>query len=64
MVMVGGVCMLVAALFVTRVHDVGDRDIEEAAVIEADGHEPFGLQGFAQPVPSTGLIDEKPGRRS
>jgi maltose/moltooligosaccharide transporter len=61
MVMVGGVCMLIAALFVTRVHDVADRDIDEGAVIGADEHTPLTVQGSVQPVPSTGLIDEEPG---
>jgi maltose/moltooligosaccharide transporter len=63
MVMVGGVCMLIAALFVTRVHDVADRDIDEGAVIDADEHTPLTVQGSVQPVPSSGLIDEEPGRR-
>jgi hypothetical protein len=64
MVMVGGACMLIAALRVMRVHDAGDRDIDEEAVIEADEHQPLGIQGSAQPVPSTGLIDEEPDRKS
>lgn len=63
MVMVGGVCMLIAALMVMRVHDAGDRDIDEAAVIDADEHEILSMQGSVQPVPSTGLIDEDPARR-
>ncbi|HEX5868855.1 MAG TPA: MFS transporter [Longimicrobium sp.] len=63
MVMTGGVCMLVAALFVMRVQDDGDRDIDEAAVIRADEHELLTVQGSVQPVPSTGLIDEDPAPR-
>jgi hypothetical protein len=41
------------------VREVVDRDVPEAAVIEADEFEPFGIQESAQPVPSTGLVDEK-----
>jgi hypothetical protein len=59
MVVFGGVCLLIAAALVTRVRDVADRDVPEAAVIEADEYEAFGAQQSAQPVPSTGLIDEK-----
>jgi maltose/moltooligosaccharide transporter len=58
-VMLGGAALLVAALMVLRVRDVVDRDVPEAAVIEADEYEAFGAQQSAQPVPSTGLIDEK-----
>jgi len=58
MVMAGGVFMLIAALLVTRVQDVGDR-IPAADVIRGDESEPLLVQGSAQPVPSTGLIDEK-----
>jgi maltose/moltooligosaccharide transporter len=56
MVMVGGVCMLIAALFVTRVHDAGEAPAE--AVIDADEHERLTVQGSLQPVPSSGLADE------
>jgi len=62
MVMIGGVSLLAAAALVMIVDDVGDRDVPEAAVIDADEHAPFGIQGSAQPVPSTGLVDE-PGSR-
>ncbi len=62
-VMIGGVCLLAAAA-------AGDAacttwataDVPEGAVIDADEHEPFGVQGSVQPVPSTGLVDE-PGSR-
>ena len=57
MVMIGGVSLLVAALAVTRVDDVGEPDAAE--VMEADEHELFGIQESAQPVPSTGLLDRK-----
>lgn len=63
MVMLGGASLLVAAALVMIVHDAGDRDIDEAAVIDADEHEAFSVQQSAQPVPSTGLVDEEPGRR-
>ncbi|HEX8180515.1 MAG TPA: MFS transporter [Pyrinomonadaceae bacterium] len=56
-VMLGGVCLLVAAALVTIVRDVGD--VSQAAVIKGDAHEPFIPPASAQPVPSTGLIDER-----
>jgi len=59
MVMAGGAFMLIAALLVIRVRDVADRDIPESAVIEGDEHIPIIPAESAQPVPSTGLIDEK-----
>jgi maltose/moltooligosaccharide transporter len=57
MVMLGGVSLLVAAALVTRVRDVGDPDVPDEAVIEADEHEPLTVQGSVQPVPGSGLID-------
>ena len=57
-VMLGGASLLVAAALVARVHEPVDRDVPEAAVINADEFEPFGIQESAQPVPSTGLVDE------
>jgi maltose/moltooligosaccharide transporter len=62
-VLIGGVFMLLAALLVTRVRDVADDDVPERAVIRGDEHVPLIPQGSAQPVPSTGLIDE-PTQRS
>jgi len=59
MVMIGGTFMLIAALLVIRVRDVGDRDVPLDAVIEADDHIPLIPAESAQPVPSTGLIDEQ-----
>jgi maltose/moltooligosaccharide transporter len=59
MVMTGGVFMLIAALLVWRVQDSGDRDVREDDVITGDAAEPILVQESAQPVPSTGLIDEK-----
>jgi len=52
-VMLGGLCLLAAAACVTFVRDVGG-DVPERAVIAADEHEPFTVQGSAQPVPSSG----------
>jgi maltose/moltooligosaccharide transporter len=53
-VMLGGVCMLVAAALVARVHDPeGAVPIE--AVLEGDRHEPLTVQESLQPVPSAGL---------
>jgi len=57
-VMLGGASLLVAAALVTRVRDVA-QPVPEAAVIAADEYEPFLVQESAQPVPSTGLIDEE-----
>jgi maltose/moltooligosaccharide transporter len=62
-VLIGGVFMLLAALLVTRVRDVADDDVPERAVIRGDEQTPLIPQGSAQPVPSTGLIDE-PTQRS
>jgi maltose/moltooligosaccharide transporter len=62
MVMTGGVCLLIAAACVLLVHDEGDRDVPEAAVIDADEHGLLTAQGSVQPVPSTGLVDEEPRR--
>ena len=59
MVMIGGVFMLIAALLVPRVQDVGDRDVSEDAVIRGDEHVPIIPPESAQPVPSTGLIGEE-----
>jgi maltose/moltooligosaccharide transporter len=59
MVMAGGVFMLIAAVLVIFVSDVADRDVPEEAVIQADAHELFTVPESVQPVPSTGLIDEK-----
>jgi maltose/moltooligosaccharide transporter len=56
-VMLGGASLLVAAALVARVRDV-TRDVPEAAVMAADESAPFLVQESAQPVPSTGLIDE------
>ncbi len=51
--------MILAALLVTRVRDVGDLDVPEEAVIEGDRKEPLIVPESVQPVPSTGLIDKE-----
>jgi maltose/moltooligosaccharide transporter len=56
-VMLGGVCLLVAAALVGVVRDVSDR-VPVESVLTADELEPFVPQVTAQPVPSTGLIDK------
>ncbi len=58
-VMAGGLFLLVAALCVALVRDVADRAAPEAAVIRGDEHTPLTTQGSAQPVPSTGLVDDE-----
>ncbi len=58
-VMAGGFFLLVAAVSVLLVRDEADRDVPEAAVIQGDEHLPLTAQHSAQPVPSTGLIDEE-----
>ena len=58
-VMAGGVFLAVAAISVLLVQDVADKNVPEAAVIEADQHELLSVPESVQPVPSTGLIDEK-----
>jgi maltose/moltooligosaccharide transporter len=58
-VMAGGAFLTLAAISVLLVDDVADKNVPEEAVIEADAHELFAVPESAQPVPSTGLIDEK-----
>ena len=57
-VMAGGLFLLVAALCVSLVRDTADR-VPADAVIRGDEHEPLTPPGTAQPVPSTGLVDDK-----
>jgi maltose/moltooligosaccharide transporter len=57
-VMAGGLFLLIAALCVALVRDVAD-DVPARAVIRGDEHEPLTTQGTVQPVPSTGLVDDK-----
>jgi maltose/moltooligosaccharide transporter len=57
-VMAGGVFLLIAAACVSFVRDVSDK-VSVDKVIEADEHEPLIPPVTAQPVPSTGLIDEE-----
>jgi maltose/moltooligosaccharide transporter len=56
-VMLGGASLLVAAALVGRVDDLS-REVPKKAVIAADAQEPFAVPASAQPVPSTGLVDE------
>jgi len=58
-VMAGGVFPTLAAISVLLVKDVADKNVPEAAVIAGDEEELLTLPESAQPVPSTGLIDEK-----
>jgi maltose/moltooligosaccharide transporter len=57
-VMLGGVSLLTAALLVAFVSDEPDHPASADEVIEADEFEPLTVQESAQPVPSTGLVDE------
>jgi maltose/moltooligosaccharide transporter len=52
-VMLGGVCMIIAAVCVLFVRD-NERAVDERAVISADSHEKLTIPGSAQPVPSSG----------
>jgi maltose/moltooligosaccharide transporter len=58
-VMCGGAFLILAALCVSFVQDVGSRNVPEAAVIRADQAELLLVPESAQPVPSSGLVDEK-----
>ena len=58
-VMLGGVCLLLAAaLTLLLVKEAPDR-APLGAVLRGDEHEPLTTQLTAQPVPSTGLVDDK-----
>ena len=57
-VMLGGVCMLLAAAAMGFVRDVGGA-VPEEAVIAADEHELLTIQESVQPVPSNALMDER-----
>ncbi|HYG81170.1 MAG TPA: MFS transporter, partial [Pyrinomonadaceae bacterium] len=57
-VVMGGISMLIAAASVAIVDDV-HRPVPTDAVIEADAHERLTTQVTAQPVPSTGLVDDE-----
>lgn len=57
-VIAGGVFLLIAALTVLLVQDVGEVSVPVEAVIAADEEELFTLPESAQPVPSTGLVDK------
>jgi len=53
-VMLGGVCLLVAAALVSRVHDP-ESAVPVDALLAGDRHEPLTVQESMQPVPSAGL---------
>lgn len=57
-VVLGGISLLIAAATVMIVRDLPGR-VEPEEVLRADAHEHLTVQGTAQPVPSTGLIDEE-----
>jgi hypothetical protein len=56
-VMIGGGSLVIAALSVFIVDD-NQKTVPISSVLEADEHERLTTIGTAQPVPSTGLIDE------
>ena len=58
-VLLGGVCLLVAAALVGIVEDRAGRDVPVDAVVRADEVEPLLVPESVQPVPSSGM----PGRR-
>jgi maltose/moltooligosaccharide transporter len=58
-VIVGGCFMIIAALLVVRVQDLGDLEVSEKAMLKADEQELFIVAEGVQPVPSTGLIDKE-----
>jgi maltose/moltooligosaccharide transporter len=53
-VMLGGVCLLIAAVCVSLVDDT-EREVPVGAVIDSDSEERLTVQGSLQPVPSSGL---------
>ncbi len=57
-VMAGGVFLALAAISVLLVKDVADKNVTGDAVIASDEAELLTLPESAQPVPSTGLIDQ------
>jgi len=63
MVVFGGICLLLAALLVTRVQDVASPK-EAQIVLEADKAESLLMPESSQPVPSTGVIEDQPPRTS
>lgn len=58
-VMIGGGFMLLAALLATLVREPVETDVPGRAAMRGDGHEPVLVGQNAQPVPSTGMIDER-----
>jgi maltose/moltooligosaccharide transporter len=62
-VMLGGVCMIVAAGCMAFVREVAG-EVPEEAMITADEHELLTVQESVQPVPSNALLDEEMRDRS
>ena len=56
-VLLGGASLLVAAALTTRISAGADRFSEETVIL-ADAEQHLQIQDSAQPVPSTGLIDD------
>ena len=60
-VLLGGASLLVAAALTTRISDTGGRQLDDD-VLRGDRDELLQVQETAQPVPSTGLIDDRSPR--
>jgi maltose/moltooligosaccharide transporter len=63
MIMFGGACLLIAAAVCLLFVRDTPSEVPKGAVIRADEHEPLTTQITAQPVPSTGLVDEEGEQR-
>jgi len=57
-VLIGGGFMLLAAVLVSRVSDT-ETTVSNEAILRADAEEPLVVPESVQPVPSTGLVDER-----
>jgi maltose/moltooligosaccharide transporter len=58
-VMLGGASLLIAAALVLLVEDTAEQTAARSAVLKGDEKELLTTQGSVQPVPSTGLVDER-----
>jgi maltose/moltooligosaccharide transporter len=58
-VMLGGVCLLIAAACVGLVREVVVSDVSGRDVLRGDAEEPLLVPESVQPVPSTGLMNER-----
>jgi maltose/moltooligosaccharide transporter len=63
-VLLGGICLLVAAALVGIVDDRGSREPSAEALLRADEIEPLLVQESAQPVPSSGMPSRDRSRLS